>query len=80
MVEGGEWGPHVTITHDALDLTVKALPQTWDMGTPQPQPPQTWDMGIPHSAPMLVTSGGHHWRPVETCSSDLIVQLLGTDI
>ena len=46
-------GSHVTITHDALDLTV--------------HPPT--DMG-PHSTGTspAVTSGGHHWRPVQTCS------------
>ena len=32
---------------------------------------QKWDMGIPT---LLVTSGGHHWRPVQTCSLDLTVQ------
>ena len=60
---------HVAITHDALDLTVQPSPalapallfQTWD---PQPRPHPSY-IG-PH--PLLVTSGGHHWRPVQTCS------------
>ena len=41
-------------------------------GLPHPQPKslQTWDLRPPGStlAPLLVTSGGHHWRPVQTCS------------
>ena len=46
-------GSHVTNTHDSLDLTVH---------------PAT-DMG-PHSTGTspAVTSGGHHWGPVQTCS------------
>ena len=40
---GEQAGPHMTITHEALDLTVKA----------------------PALSP-LVTSGGHHWKPVQT--------------
>ena len=43
-------GFHVTITHNALDLTIEV-----------PHRHQIWD-------PMLVTSGGHHWKPVQTCS------------
>ena len=35
-------GPYVTISHDALELTVQG--------------------------PLLVTSGGLRWRPVQTCS------------
>ena len=53
-------GPHVTITHDALDLIVS--PPTSDMGTPSPD--------IRSGYPFLVTSGGHHWRHVHTCSSE----------
>ena len=59
-VHGGGGG-HVTITHNALDLTVQgctAMPpghQTWK---PQPQP---WPS-------LLVTSGGHHWTPVQASS------------
>ena len=38
--------------------------------SPPPVPPQTWDMGTPGPSPffLLVTSGSHHWRCVETCS------------
>ena len=25
-------------------------------------------VGVPHPEPLLVTSGGDHWRPVQTCS------------
>ena len=42
-------GGHVTITHDALDLTYSPPRH----GTPCP--------------PLLVTSGGHHRRPIQTC-------------
>ena len=44
-------GPHVTITHDALDLTVQA-PLDIRHCTP---------LG-PDPGPLLVTSGGHHWK------------------
>ena len=56
-------GSHVTITHNALDLTVQDPPN------PGPAPPahQTWDPLVPASGnqtwdtlPPLVTSGGHH--------------------
>ena len=49
---------HVTITQDAMDLTVHG-PHTSDM-----EPPWPW----PWPCPLLVTSGGHHWRPVQTFS------------
>ena len=55
---GGEGGPHVTITHGTLYLAVQA-----------PHPPQAWNLnvqGLP--SPSLLTSGGHHWRRVQTCS------------
>ena len=63
----------MTITHDALDLSVQPPSltyQTWDLSqahpSPIPQTPlQTSHMG---PSPKLVTSGGHHWRPVQTCS------------
>ena len=47
-------GSHVTITHDALDLTVQGLPLDIRSGT---QSLRTSDL--------LVTSGGDHWRPVQ---------------
>ena len=67
-------GSDMTIIHDALDLTVQpTLSQTWDMGphAPSTHPhPQTWALRDPQSrpGPLLLTSAGHHWRPVETCS------------
>ena len=50
--------PYVTITHDALDLTVSP---PWSPAFP------TSDLGppIPH---LLLISGGQHWRPFQTCS------------
>ena len=74
--------PHVTITHDPLDPTLQGplalTPAPWisnmvpldiRYGTPIPRP-RTSGMGPPVStlAPPLVISGGHHWRPVQTCS------------
>ena len=48
-------GSYMTITHNAFDLTVQGiLPQTWDLTVQAPSP--------------LVTSGGHQWKPVQTCS------------
>ena len=44
---------HVIIAHDAWDLIVKGN-----------HPPILEMAPIPTSAPLLVTSGGHHWRPV----------------
>ena len=51
-----EVGCHVTIIHDALKITVTTLPPTRH---------GTW---VPTRLPLLPTSGGHHWRPVQTCS------------
>ena len=70
-------GPNVTITRDALDLTVQVLSglglsQTWGLG---PLAPYSWTSdlvpptpshirpGIPQLHPTLLTSGGHHWIP-----------------
>ena len=54
----GGGGPHVTITHDALNVTVQG-----------PSPP-TRDMGPPGLSPfhLLVTSDSNYWRPGQTCS------------
>ena len=57
----GVWrGPHVTITHNASELTVQAQPP--------PPPPQIWDVRTPLGPPHpLVISGSHdpckfvHW-------------------
>ena len=46
--------PHVTITHDALDPIVQ---------DPHPLPPD-----IRPGDSLLVTSCGHHWRPVQSYS------------
>ena len=35
---------------------------------PPPSRHQTWDTLAPAMTPPLVISGGHHWRPVQTCS------------
>ena len=50
--------PRVIITHDALDLTV--------LGPPCPSPTPDNRPGTPPapSPPLLVTSGGHYWKPV----------------
>ena len=66
-------GTHVTITQDALDLTVQVSPgpsphtsghKTRDHLAPALHPPD-----IRHGPLQpLVTSSGHHWRPGETCS------------
>ena len=73
---------HVTITQDALELTVQGA---YALALAPPPPPdirpsdmeslstnpalQTSDMGpLQSQLPLLVTSSGHHWRPVQTCS------------
>ena len=50
----GGGGSQVTITHDALDITV-----------PTPPPRQTLDLG--NHPPLLLASSGDHLRPVQTC-------------
>ena len=49
--------------------------------TESPHPNQTWDTSpLPRHGiweqlyPLLVTSGSHHWKPVQICSLDLTVQ------
>ena len=60
-------GPHVAITYDVLDIIVQLpppIPWASDLG-----PPKTSDLDPPSPSPLLlVTSSGHHWRPVQTCS------------
>ena len=64
---------HVTITHDALALTVQGPPSPQDMGphctrTPPPRGP-FMDMGPHCTGPhRLVTFGGKNLIPVQTCS------------
>ena len=48
-------GHHVTITHDALNLTVQL---------PPPEHGASLDRD---SAPLIVASGGHYWRPIQMC-------------
>ena len=71
----GVGGINVTITHNALDLTVQPPasspppPRTSELGPPSLPPPprhQTWNQ--PSHGPLLVASGGHHWRPAQTYS------------
>ena len=84
-VHRGKGGPHVYITHDALDLILQSPalsppppPSPPDSPSPPP-PPQALppsDMGLPWFKPphpLLVKSGGRNWRPVQTCSLDLTV-------
>ena len=45
------------------------LPPSPRHGTWLPTPsPWTWDLRTYTPSPLLLTSGGHHWRPVQTCS------------
>ena len=55
-------GSYVTITHEALDLTV----QKASIPDAPLQDSRTLDITV--QAPLLVTSGDHHWRPIQTCS------------
>ena len=61
------WESHVTITHDALDLTVQGVPPP-PPRRPKPCPPymdpQPWP--LLYRAPLLVTPGGQDLRPVQT--------------
>ena len=63
----GAGGP-MTITHDELNLTVPTPnTQTWDLGTFPPLcPPDTRPGYL--SFHLLLTCGGRHWRPAQTCS------------
>ena len=51
-------GLHVTITHDALDLTEQGHPWTLDLR----------DAILPSPGPLLVTSRGHHRGSLQTYS------------
>ena len=77
-------GPHVTITHDALDFTVKRpfplLPP--DMGPHLTGPPSTsalakvsptsdsnlLKLDLTVQGPRVMTFGGEDWIPLQTCS------------
>ena len=74
-------GPHVNITHDALDLTVQGLSGFCIRhGTPQ-WPPcplnnrhgnlpghHTWDSPQAPALPPASDIWDHHWRPFQICS------------
>ena len=54
-----EWGSHMTITQDAVDLTVQG-PSLPNMGHGDPLVPlKIWD-------PLILTSGGHNCRSTST--------------
>ena len=55
------FGSHVTITQDALDLTLQDPPPVLD---PIPGPPYTGTW----LQPLLALPSGQDWRPVQTCS------------
>ena len=68
-----------------LDWITVQRPQP-TLPPPAPHPP-TRDQGIsqdgragdppaPVLVPMLMTYGGHHWRPVQTCSLNFTIQAL----
>ena len=71
-------GPHMTITYDALNLTVEfphpslgpleirpgTLPGPDPGSGPSPLDIRHW---TPWQCLLLVTSSGHHWIPVQTC-------------
>ena len=71
-------GPHVTITHDALANRTESHPLDIRPGTTTPWTSelepllsrhQTQNLpSTPAPCPLLVTSGGHQWRPIQTCS------------
>ena len=58
--------PHVSITHDALNLTVQDTPGS--APSPPPRPKEIRPVDYPIPQPTVVTSGGNHWRPLQTCS------------
>ena len=64
-------GPHVTVTHNALDLTVLWPTPSHSLNTPQPGPPPShlnMRLTTPGFALLQVPSGFHNWRPIQTCS------------
>ena len=74
-------GPHVTITmmHWTSLYRLPGPGPLLDIRYMAPSPvPSTSDIDPPGPGPLLMTSGGHHWRPVQTCS--LEDPPTGTDI
>ena len=63
-------GSHVIVTHDTLELSVQntlymtlaLVPCTWNL---------RGSLTMTSTLPLLVTSGGLHWRPVRACSLSL---------
>ena len=51
----------MTITHDALELTIQTILDMGTQGLPRPQLPLAWDLRVPWPHLLLMTSGGHHW-------------------
>ena len=83
-------GPHMTITHNALAITVQPLPQTLDLA-PQSQSHLPMDIrpGIPPPAghqtrdpPALAqfSASGNKWSSLETCSNLFIWGPPGSNI
>ena len=63
-------GSHVTIIHDAFDLTAEGRPIS-DMSSLPALPPDILPGTPPDirpEIPLLLTSGGQHWRLVQACS------------
>ena len=61
-------GSHVTITHDAWDLTVQRPPSCsnlFNFDLTVQEPPTLCPV---YRVPLVVTSIGQDWRPVQTCS------------
>ena len=72
---GGRRGLHVTITQ-TWDLPPPLLPPDIGLGYLLPAPASPLDMGS-RTSPLLLTSGGDQWTPVQTCSlEDLLPPLL----
>ena len=78
-----QWGiPHVTITHDALYLTVQPPPHPPAMGHGEPPPPllchislpiQIWDKGPLTPAPALAPPTSDIWWPSLETYSNLFI-------
>ena len=68
------WGPHVTITHDALDLTVQgSYPQKSDLGPPAlPPASDIWWSSLETCSNLFIwgpPASDIWWSSLETCSN-----------
>ena len=64
---GGRWGAGVGDMHYGIFHMVGLPPSPGHIHPPTPTyRPTPLHMSMP--APLLVTSGGEHWRPVQNCS------------